>query len=98
MDATADFTTGIWAETVATVEIGAVEITGAVGVGVVDMGWAITLTLYLLLMRMVLLLLSRILCLWAFLVIGLLFWGRCTGAWLWLGLGLRPVFGTKLTL
>ena len=51
MDVAVDFTMGIWVEVVATVGIGTVgvEFTGAVGIGVVGMGWAITLTLYLLL-------------------------------------------------
>ena len=46
-----DFAMGIWVEVVATVVIGTagVKFTGVVGIGVVGMGWAITLTLYLLL-------------------------------------------------
>ena len=50
METATDFTVDIWVEVVATVEVGivGVEFTGAVRVGVVGMGWAITLTLYLL--------------------------------------------------
>ena len=65
----------------ATVGVGAVEFTGAVGFGVVGMGWAITLTLYFLLVSTILLLLSLDLDFGAFLVMGLLFWGGATGAW-----------------
>ena len=96
MDVAADFTTGIWVEAVATEGVGAVEFTGVVGVGVVGMGWAITLILYHLLASMVLFL-SFILGLGAFLVMVLLFrdehWclvvtglvvaGSGVGAWVW---------------
>ena len=71
----------------------------AVGVGVVGVGWAITLTLYLLLGSMVPLLLSFVLGPGAFLVMGLLFWGLalvlgcdwvcCSWVWDW-ELGLVP--------
>ena len=64
---------GVWVEAVATEGVGAVDFTGVVGIRVVGMGWAITLTLYLLLVSTVLLL-SLILGLGAFLVMGLLFW------------------------
>ena len=56
MDVAVDLVTGIWVEVVATVGIGAVECTGVVEV--VGTGWAITLTLYLLLVSTVLFLLS----------------------------------------
>ena len=56
MDVAADLVTVIWVEVVATVGVGAVDCTGAVGVVVTD--WASTLTLYLLLASMVLFLLS----------------------------------------
>ena len=75
MDAVADLTTGIWVEIVATVGVGAVEFTGAVGVGVVDKGWESTLTLNLPLASTVLLLLSLVLGPGVFLGMGLLFWG-----------------------
>ena len=44
MNVVADLVTGIWVEVVATVGVGAVEFTEAVGVGMVGMGWASTLT------------------------------------------------------
>ena len=69
-----DFTTGIWVEAVATVEVCVVEFTGGVGVGVVSIGWASTLTLYLLFGEHGFLLLS-FLGLGALLVKGLVFWG-----------------------
>ena len=72
-------------EVLATIGEGTVEFTSAVGVGVVGMGWAITLTLYLLLTTQF----------FSFLVIHLGFWGFSghgvgtlgvgAGAWLWLG-------------
>ena len=73
MDTAADCTIGIWVEALATVGVGAVEFTGAVGVGVVGMGWAIILTLYLLLAGMAFLLLSLVLSPGAFLIMGLVF-------------------------
>ena len=98
MDMAANLTIGIWVEVVATVGVGAVEFTGEVGVGVIVMGWVITVTLYFLLASMVLLFLSLVLGLGAFSGHGVVILRRCTGAWLWLGLGLGPAFGTKLTL
>ena len=68
MDAAADLTTGVLVEVVATVGV------HAVGVGVVGVGWAFTLNLYLLLASMVLHL-SFVLGPGTFLVMGLLFWG-----------------------
>ena len=78
MDAATDLATGVWLEVVATVGV------GAVGIGVEGIGWASTLTLYLPLASMVLLLLSLVLGPGAFLVMGLLF-GEVAGTWLWLG-------------
>ena len=95
MDAAADFTTGVWVEVVATVGVGTigVEFTGTTGVGLVGMGWAITLTLYLLLVStLVLLFLSFVLGPGAFLVMGCYFgeehWclvvaGFGVEAWVW---------------
>ena len=82
IDAVADLTTAVWVEAVATVGISAVEFTGAVGAGVVGMGWLSTITLCLLLAGMVLLLMSLFLGPGSFLVMGLVFWGMGTGAWL----------------
>ena len=100
MDVDADFTMGVWMEVVATVGVGTVGVkfTGAVGVGVVAMGWAITLTLYLLFAgTLVFLFLSAILVLGFFLLRGYCFGKEC-----WClaatGLGLRPGFGTKFAL
>ena len=97
MDMAADINMGIWVEVVATVGVGTVgvEFTGAVGVGVVGMDWAITLTLYLLLVStLVLLFLSFILGPGALLVMGLLLWGGVLMlgcSWVWgCGLGLEP--------
>ena len=97
MDMAEDFTMGVWVEVVATVWVDTVgvEFTGTVGVGVVGMGWAITLTLYLLLVStLVLLFFSFILGPGAFLVMGLLFWGGALvlgWSWVWdWGLGLGP--------
>ena len=99
MDVAADFIMDIWVDIVATVGVGTVGIkfTGAVGVGVVSMGWSITLTLYLLLVStLVLLFFSFILGPGAFLVMGLLFWGGAlviSCGWVWgLGLGLGPSY------
>ena len=95
MDVAADFTTGIWMQVVATVgvDIVGVKFTGAVGVGVVGMGWEITLSLYLLLAGiLVLLFFSFTSDPGVFLVTGLLFWGGVLvhgcdwvlgGAWVW---------------
>ena len=58
IDVTMDLVTDIWVEVVATVGVGAVELTGAVEVVVIGTGWARTLTLYPLLAIMVLFLLS----------------------------------------
>ena len=102
MDEAVDFTMGIWVEVVATVEIGTVGVksTGVVGIGVVGKGWAITLTLYILLVGTLVLLFfcSDILDPGAFLVMGFLFWGEVLVLGLQLGLALGPGFGTKLTL
>ena len=74
-----DLTMGIWVEAVATVGVGTVGVkfTETVAIGVVVMGWAITFTLYLLLVGTLVLLFfcSDILGPGAFLVMGLLFWG-----------------------
>ena len=56
MDVAVDLVTGIWVDVVATMWVVKVEFTGVVGVIVT--GWASTLTLYLLLVRMVFFLLS----------------------------------------
>ena len=64
-----DLVTGVWVEVVATVGV------GAVGVGMEGIDWVSTLTLYLLLVSIVLLLLSLALSPWAFVVMGLLFQG-----------------------
>ena len=48
MDVTVDLVTGVWVEAVATVGAGVVEFTGVVVIGVEDVGWLSTLTLYLL--------------------------------------------------
>ena len=64
-----DLTTGIWVEVVATVGV------GVVGVVVVGVNWAITLTLYHPLVSTVLLLLSFVWGPGAFLIIGLLILG-----------------------
>ena len=69
MDVAADLVTDIWVEVVATMGVGAVDCTGAVGVVVTC--WASTLTLYLLLASMVLFLLSLALGPGAFLIMGL---------------------------
>ena len=104
MDVAADFTMGIWVETVATVGVHVVEFTGAVGVGVVSMGWAITLTLYFSLGEHGPLSLVTQLGFGGFSGHGVVILGRCNGAWLQLGLGLGlclglgPGSGTKLTL
>ena len=73
-----------------------VEFTGAIGIGVVGMGWVITLTLYLLFAgSLVLLFLLHILGPGALLVKGLLLWEGalvlgCAWVWGWvLGLGLH---------
>ena len=101
MDAATDFTIGIWVEIVAIMGVGTigVKFTGAVGVAVVGMGWAIILTLYLLLAgTLVLLLFSFILGPGAFLVMGLLFLGGALVfgcGWVW---GWGHGFGTKLAL
>ena len=102
MDSAVDLATGVWVEVVATVGVGAIEFTGVVGVGLVGMDWASTLTLYLLLGSMVLLLLLLVLGPGAFLVTGLVFrgwalvlgcgwvghgWVCCSWGW---GLGLGP--------
>ena len=58
MDSAAYLTNDIWVEAVVTVGLGVVEFTGPVGVGVVGIGWARTLTLYLLLASTDFLLLS----------------------------------------
>ena len=60
MDSAVDLTTCILMEAVVTAGV------GAVGVGLVGMGWTSTLTLYLLLASMVLLLLSLVLGSWGF--------------------------------
>ena len=70
MDVAADLVTGIWVEVVATVRV------GAVGVMLEGIGWASTLTVYLLLASTVPLLFSLVLSPRAFLVMGLLFWGQ----------------------
>ena len=75
MDSAVDLTTGIWVEVVATVGVRAVEFTGVVQAARVGMDWASTLTLYLLLASMVLLLLSLVLGPGAFLAMGLVFCG-----------------------
>ena len=79
MDMAVDFTMGIWLEVLATAEIGivGVKLTGVVGIGVVGMGWAITLTLYLLSASTLVLLFFcyDILGPGDFLVMWLLFWG-----------------------
>ena len=78
MDMAADFTMGICVEVVATVGVGTVwvKFTGAIGVGVVGMGWAITLTLYFLFAgTLILLFFSDILGPGALLVTELVFWG-----------------------
>ena len=51
MDVVTDFVMGVWVEAVATMGVGTVGVkfAGAAGIRVVHMGWAITLTLYLLL-------------------------------------------------
>ena len=77
MELAADFTMGIWVETVTTVGVDAVEFTSVIGVGVVGMGWAITPTLYLLLVSMAIFFLSFVLGPGDFLVMGLLFWAGC---------------------
>ena len=74
-----------WVEVVATVVVGTVgvQITGVVGVGVAGMGWAIILTLYLLLaITLVLLFFSFNLGSWGFPGHGIVIMGRATGAWL----------------
>ena len=58
MDVAVDLVTGVWVQIVATAGVGAVEFTGAVGMVVVDTGWARTLTLHPLLAITVLFLLS----------------------------------------
>ena len=83
----------------ATVGVGAVEFTGAVGVVVVGTGWARTLTLYPLLAIMVLLLLSGTFVSGngAFLTMGLVLgwaghgWVCCGWVWDW-GLDFGPSF------
>ena len=94
MNTAVDLVTGIWGEAVAIVGAGAVEFTGAAGVGVVGMGWAITFTLYLPLASMVLLFLSLVLGPRASLVMGLAIWGDalvlgCSWVWGW-SLGMGP--------
>ena len=73
MDSVADLVTGIWVLTVATVGVGAVE------VGVEDIGWVSTLTLYPLLVIMVLFLLSFSFGPGAFLMMGLVLGWDCCG-------------------
>ena len=94
MNVVADFTMDVWVETVATMGVVAVEFIGAVGVWVVGMDWAITLTLYFLLVSMVFILLSLNLGFGAFVVIGLIFWRGALvlgSGWVWgWGLGLGP--------
>ena len=97
IDSVVDLTIGVWVLTVATVGAGAVE------VGMEGVGWASTLTLYLLLAIMVFLLLSGTFVLgpWGFPVSGVGAW--LSWSWLvlllmglfWLGLGLGPGLGTK---
>ena len=65
----ADLVTDIWMEVVATVGV------GEVGGGMEGIDWASTITVYLLLASMVLLLLSLTMGPRAFLVMGLVFWG-----------------------
>ena len=95
MDVAADLVTGVWVEILATMGVGAVEFTGAVGV--VGIGWASTLTLYLVLLSMVLFLLSLAFGPGAFLIMGLVLgwvghcWVCCGQVWGW-GLGLGPSF------
>ena len=90
----ADFTMGIWVDTldVAAVGVG-IGFTGTYVVWVVGKGWAITLTLYLLFaVILILIFFSVILGPGAFLVNGLLFGEECwcvvvigfgVGAWVW---------------
>ena len=103
MDVAADFTMGVWVKVVATVEVDTfgVEFTGPVGVGVVGMSWAITLTLYLLLVgTLVLLFFSFILGPGSFSGHGVVFLGGgalvlgCDWVWGW-GLGLGPSLPSK---
>ena len=109
MDVTVDLATGIWMEVVATVGVGAAELTGVVGVVVVGTGWARTLTLYPLLAIMVLFLLSGTFALGpgAFLTMGLVLgwaghgwvccgWDCCGLVW-GLGLGFGPSFPSNCT-
>ena len=86
MDVAEDFTMGIWVETVATVEVGAVEFTGVVGVG----GCMYGLGNY----PHLIFSLVTDLGFWGFSGHGVIILWRCTDAWLWLG----PGSGTKLTL
>ena len=95
MNVVMDLVTGVWVEVVATMEAGAVEFTGAVGM--LGAGWASTLTLYFLLVSMVFFLLSLALGPGAFLIKGLvlgwvgLSW-VCCGWVSGLGLGLGSSF------
>ena len=95
MDVAADLVTGVWVEVLATVGVGAVDCTGAVGL--VLTGWTSTLTLYFLLASTVLFLLSFALGPGAFLIMGLVLdwvghgWVGCGQVWGW-GLGLGPSF------
>ena len=74
MNSAVDLVTGVWVLTVATVGVGVVE------VGMEDVGWMSTLTLYLLLVIMALFLLSLALGPGAFLIMGWCLVGLVT-AW-----------------
>ena len=92
MDVAADFTTGIWVVAVEVATVG-VGLAGGIGfmrrVGLAGIGWAITLTLYLIFTgALALLFFSTFLGTKVFPCQGISIMGRSARVWLQMGLGL----------
>ena len=97
MDVAVDLVTGIWMEVVATVGVGAVEFTRAVGMVAVGTGWARIHTLYPFLLIFAL---PFVTCFWCcgFSNHGVGAWLGCLQlGWLWMGL-LQTGLGLELGL